>query len=247
MRIKTTLLGRRRSVPDSNPAPSPEPDPENEWSLVGSTSEQIAANSSAGDYATVALPGSVQENDLVLIAVVCDARIDSGFGDAGVRTSGYVEEYQSATSLPGAYLAIKRLGSSPEASVDIYQATGRDQAAVIQVWRGADQTTYLDTAIVSEAASGDTPRHPAITTATDGALLVAVAFLDDDDATVSAVPSGYSNLIEQNTGNVSSSEGATVAMSSKVIETAGVQVEAETSLSAGDSWDGIHVALRLGN
>ena len=183
---------------------------------------------------------SLLENDVLVISQSADSSLTS----LGLeRDQGYTIHYATGTS-PGRLLATKRMGATPDANAT-FAPGAADHTYAIQVWRGVDTSTLLDVALPAEA-TGDSanPNSPSATTATNGALVISVAHLDDDDALVSVTPSGYTNMISDNTGQASSTVGATVAMASKIIASAGAENPGEWTMDSSDAWAANTLALR---
>jgi len=207
------------------------------WTLVGSTSGVVPKT---GDTTqNFALPGTPLEDDIVIIALSCDSSLET----YGV-TSGqsYTDIFRATTNVPGYNLAYKVMGVTPDSTVNMQRAVDVT-AYAIQVWRGVDTSNVLDVTTPAVATgTSDSPDSPSITTVTDGALIFSFAFLDDDDATVSVTPTGYSNMVEGNTalGGVS---GATVAFASKELASFGADDPSAWTLS-NDQWVAATIALR---
>lgn len=193
---------------------------------------------------TPSLPSGLAQGDVVIVAIACDNAINSLAG--GIQTSmGYTYIHEPTVNNPGYQLAYKVMGATPDTTVTMEQEVGRRQAYVIQAWRGVDVTEGpLDVATPSVATgtTGD-PDSPSITPVTSGALVFTVGFQDDDDSTVTTVPSGYSNSASSNTGQSSTTVGATVVIASKSW-TSGAENPAAWALSGSDEWVGSTIALR---
>lgn len=208
--------------------------------FVGSESGPIA---SGGGTVDLDLPAGLVENDIVLIAIACDNALNSDGVDSG---AGYTAIYNSSANDPGHNVAYKRMGSTPDTTVTVNRNATAACAYVVQAFRGVDATTALDATPTSTDGSSDSTDadHPSITTVTDGAMVVAIAVHDDDDATAT-YPSGYTNGdYGISGGEFSGNLGAAVAMSSKIVASHGAEDPAATVFSASDSWWAYTVALR---
>ncbi len=73
------------------------------------------------------------------------------------------------------------MGATPDTVIGFNQADTEDTCGVIQVWRGQDLTTPEDTTPTIASSGNGMPDSPSITTVTDGALVFAIGFLDDDN------------------------------------------------------------------
>jgi hypothetical protein len=195
-----------------------------------------------GTTQNLTLPGTPLENDIVVVAFGNDNFV----AGVTINTSDYVAIHSigGGSGTPGRWIAYKRMGSTPDTVVNV-DSEGADSAVVIQVWRGVDTTTALDATPTNTTGTSASADPPSITTVTNGALVFAVAIFDDDDAAATATaPSGYTNLIAGDTGNASTSVGATVMMASKTVATAGAEDPAAFGGTADDQWAAITFALR---
>lgn len=187
------------------------------------------------------LPGTPQQGDIVLLARACERQIDAATAD--VLTAGYTHLFATASSFPGAALHYKIMGVSPDSQVEIEQQFERIQAGLIQIWRGVDSGTPIDATLQSASGSG-TPDPPSYTSVTDGALVIAAGFLDNDDSAGSvAAPSGFGDLLAADTGQASTAVGATVMIASLEQETAGA-IDPGAFGVLFDGWHAVTFALR---
>ena len=206
------------------------------WTKVAETTF-VRAKSAGG---TVTLPGTPLEDDIVIVGIGHDVFRPP------ITTSGYTNLYNrgSATNL-GVDLGYKVMGGTPDSTVVFTNPddTGRATAGVIQIWRGVDLSTPIDdpTATSATGTTG-TPNPPSYTTITAGALRMAFGVLDDDDVAASvSAPSGYTNLLAEETGTAPS--GATVMLASK--EAGAPGAEDPAAFAGGyDAWSAVHFALR---
>ena len=167
-------------------------------------------------------------------------------GEGGVATPGYVRLLQGEAGTPnfdGAQAAYKILTVTPDANVEIARS-GNTQAVVIQIWRGADPHYVLDAPPLRTSGTSGLPDPGGITTATNGALVVAVGFLKGaDDSANTTAPSGYSNLVVNGYGAASAT--ATVMLASKEVATAGAEDPGAFGGAASTTWYGLTFAFRL--
>jgi len=203
--------------------------------LKGSTS-QITTGSTTED---ITLPGTPATNDIIIVALALDSAAGSGW----VNTSGYASLHIVA-GLPEYEVYWKRMGATPDTVVNVTAGSAsRKMATVVQTWSGVDTTTAIDaTATTASGASGD-PDPPAYTNVTANAMRIIVGGLDDDSTNDYAAPSGYSNLIEEDT-EASANQGATVMMASKLETGTTSDDPAVFSGSGDDEWVATHFALR---
>lgn len=209
------------------------------WSQVGTAVTGYVGTGTGTESKN--LPSGLQQNDIVIFAGASDSSMNSD----GVATGqGWSDIYRDTNTSPGFQVCYKVMGETPDSTVTLNQNGTSRQAFVIQAWRGVDTSNVLDVAAVTLATdtSGD-PDSPEITPATVGALIFAVGGVDDDDGTVSTWPSGYSNGVESNTGQSSTSAGATIALCSKQWSS-GADNPAAFAISSDDAWRAGTFALR---
>lgn len=209
--------------------------------VVATTTAVVEPGGGSDD---VTIPGTPLENDIVEVVVAAD----TGVVEEDILTSGYTTIAEnSGTNIPSLVVAYKRMGSSPDSTVEIAQGGGSlDYAVTVRLLRGIDTTTALDVTPTEDIGSGSFPDAPSITTSTDGAMVTAYGLLDDDDVASSVtVPSGYSNLLTADTGNGNTNaSGATIMIADKVVSSAGPEDPPIFGGGGADQWTGVTVAWR---
>ena len=210
--------------------------------LVGQVVDTIAAGAGTED---ITLPSGLAENDIVVVLLASDDALDNAGGDGGITTSGYtVIQSSGAGVAPGYILAYKRMTATPDTTITVDQLAGTVIAACVQVWRTVDATTAEDAASPTPATgTSASPDSPSITTVTNNARVIAVLLMDDDDAWASP-PQGYRDPISMNTGQASTTVGATVAMASFMQPSAGATDPGAFATSGNDAWVANTFALR---
>lgn len=216
--------------------------------FVSQATGTIATGSS---NTNVSLPGSLQEDDLVIVGTVNDGSVGNSDGAGGVNsTAGYTLIVASGASNPGCELQRKFMGATPDTTVNIHESSVRPQAYIIQAFRGVDSTTPLDVVVTSASGSTGMPDCGSITPTNDDTLILAVGFLDDDGVSTSVgAPSGYSNLVTEMTSTIEVSSGshASAMMCSKTLASAAAEnpgIFTDSSGLGDDQWHGYTVALR---
>ena len=209
------------------------------WSKIDEGSGFIPVGSSS---TTVTFNVALAQNDIV-IAVFGD---DDGLGVADFLSSGWSTLHSNAGVDPGRLVMYKRMGATPDTSFSFDQDGQVRTAYVWQVWRGADTTTAIDATATTATGASGLPDAPSYTPVTNGALVFAVGIQDDDDASAGlAAPTGYTNLLSSDTGQGSTTVGATVMIASKELATAAAENPAAfTGGSGNDAWAAITFALR---
>jgi hypothetical protein len=188
----------------------------------------------------ISLPASIAEDDLIVAGVAVNANTVPS-----TSTSGYTTVSSDATGNPAYLVTRKFMGATPDSTITINWDTS---PTVIEAWRGVDLTTPMDaTATTANGASGD-PDCASITTVTDGAVVLAFGFLDDDRVTSGGwtPPTGYTNTSSKTTNEPSGSNfiHCSAVVSSKEVSTAGAEDPAAYSSAGDDEWRAVTVALR---
>jgi hypothetical protein len=111
----------------------------------------------------------------------------------------------------------------------------------MQAWRGLDPA-LVPVATAQATATSANPNSGNATVLIPGSLVFSIFGLDDDDATVSVVPTGFTASASANTAQSSTSVGATVAMASRDNVQGGADPSAWTTSSA-DAWRAITVTF----
>lgn len=172
----------------------------------------FVGSSGATGSATLTLPAGIQQNDLIILIQGRDnaAPVDPA-GWTNLVTAAY-----SATTVgySACYLVA---GATPPTTVTV-STTNTNDAAIAIVYRGVDPLAPID--VVSASAVGIAmPDAPSITPNFNGARVVAIGFIDDDNY-VPTSPSGFGNLAYQSGTTL----GFTV-MSADVLAFKGVTVD----------------------
>lgn len=187
------------------------------WEKVGDTTFSLAA----GTTDTRALPGAVQEGDIVLVFASNDGT-SLPTGGSYVSTAGYTNIVSSTAASQAHQIARKVIGAG-ETTISLTTAgvsTFRSGFA-IQVWRGVDPANVMDGVLDSAAVSisANNPfTAPAHDVVQNGALEFVVSFVNEIDPgdALSWEPNGpppgapvdYSNLSLLDAGSSGSSNAA---------------------------------------
>lgn len=218
----------------------------------GTTGSDVSTNATY----SVPLTGLTGGSDSAPIAgdlvIVTSGWVSTTNGDPGVTTAGYTETvdlYGNDTRDANLSVAYKFMGGTPDTSVTVTNGTGtaqRGAVAVIQVFRGVDQTTPLDVATTSLAATNSSRPNPvSITPVTPGAWIV-VGGLGTGDGSMTAmtVAPGMSNAISVISDG--SSLSALAGMANAVWTSGAYNPELWTGgeTTTSDSWAAATLALR---
>jgi len=205
-------------------------------SFVGSSTGTVTGGSTTTD---ISLPSGVQEGDVIILATSADlSYVTTGNVfpiDYSVDEDWFPVLQATSGDDPTLHVAALLVGASVPANVRIRGAATNDAVVVMQAFRGVDKRIFdADTPAMKD--NNSTPSSfNSITTNTNGAWVVAIAALDDDDTTVNSYPSGYSNTAEVNTGNASTTAGQSIAMCSKNVTTAGTESPASLTWNSSDN------------
>lgn len=140
---------------------------------------------------------SPSAGDIVIVAVGFKNSTDR---DIKADLAGYTEVADLfAGGVNNAHMAVfYKVLSSAETSVDI-DLDGHDEGwAVVHVWRGVNQTTPLDAITSTNTGIPGVPNCPAITTITDGAVVIAIGGavygLSPSNGVALTTPTGMTNF-----------------------------------------------------
>ena len=190
-------------------------------SYVGGSIDYVA--NGVGTDLSPALP-THQADDFAVVMIYSDDAASGTSNLADFTTpSGWTEEAdwdRTSARVLGGTLYSRRLTSSSETDPAFAVSNGnnRSRAAWVAVFRGVDTTTALDAAVViGDGANDDTPSNGAITTVTDGAVVICGMALSHLDANAWTPPSGYA-LGPERIGSYSN-----LAMSWREVATAGAE------------------------
>jgi len=155
----------------------------------------IAGAVADGGDVTLTLSGlGLAQNDVVIVF--------GGFSrttaDPGVSSGGWTENFEFDGADQDNSLSWKAMSGSPDTSVVcLGSANATDAAAYVALaFRGVNTTTPFDaTSVTGEGAAGAIPNPPSITTATAGAMIIAMGAVrfSPPDTTVTE-PSGYAAM-----------------------------------------------------
>lgn len=164
-----------------------------------------SATGNSADYSVdvTALTGGIGSaaaaGDLVLVVTGAASLSDL---DVGVTTAGYTELldlYSNNSRDANVAVAWKIMGGSPDTSVAVKGSgdAAYGAATVVQVWRGAHQTTPIDVTSQTSTGSGSsTVDSPSITPVTSGAVVITCGSCASSTSQSSAsAPSGYGNSL----------------------------------------------------
>ena len=208
------------------------------WSKVGEAAAAWA--STDGDPFGISLPGTPTQGDLVVVQFCQDnMSLTNSGATTAINTSGYTNIGVSFSAhLPDWQVAYKILGASPDGSVSMI-GTGHsllNHCAIVQVWRSTVAASIQLDAVSASAATGTSgmPDPPAATVSANS-LVFAAGFLDDDNAASgSSAPSGYSNFVPVEAG--SNAEDSCSAFLASKIGSAGSENPGAFSGSGSDNW-----------
>lgn len=182
------------------------------WSEVGESATVITAGS--GDQ-SVTLPGTVLAGHLVEVLVVSDVVCDDI-----ITTSDYTVTDNGTGTSPGWAYGWKVMGETPDSTVAITRNATIPRVCLVKVTAGVDTEDPVDIALATVSSGGESAdsNSPNMVGVAANARITIWGALDDDDTTVSAWPEDYTDRLEGNTGQSSTTQGATAAMAARVTE-----------------------------
>jgi hypothetical protein len=207
------------------------------WTLVGETTFNIQDN---GVNQNVSLPGTPAEDDIVIYAHCSDGAVSPG-----VQTAGYTDILTDhAATNPGRESGYKIMGATPDANITFNQTAGGEYTAgVLQIWRDVDTSTPIDNTPTTANSGSGMPDPPSFTTLTNGALVIAIGLLDDDNVAASVTaPAGYGDLLAND--NTANGDNATSMIASFEKAVAGAEDPAAFGGDGTDDWYAVTFALR---
>lgn len=153
-----------------------------EVTVVGS----VPTTSWSSTSKTITLPGGVLEGDVVLVFYGHPA----ASATLTINTPGYTNIFQNSTNTAFGVWE-KTMGATPDTEVSLEISTFfGNTAAMVLVLRNVDASQTTDTAS-QYAANFDVGDPPAITTVTDGALVLAIVGVEETISTPFTLLSGY--------------------------------------------------------
>lgn len=185
--------------------------------------------------------GTLQQNDVVVVAGWAPERAGS---EATTTSTGWTAQ---AAKISNTNIAsqcwLKRMSASPDTTF-VFRGTGNASdgtTLLVYAMRGVDTTTANDATTTTVTTGNSTDPNPAaITTVTAGALVIAFAGSQNNDAAI-VVPSGYSSLV---TGVAVDTLPITAAGAHKFVSPAGAEDPGVFGSWITGRWTSYTVALR---
>lgn len=194
----------------------------------------------------------LQDNDVMWLVVV-QSDGEDGSWDA---LTGWIEQVVDAGTGGGPpsdpqcsvfRRVVTDAGSEPATYTPTVN-TGADVGMIgkMVAFRGVDIVTPVDATATTSTGSGDSnPNPPSISTVTNGAVVLAIGFMDDDLATLDGVPTGYSDpgtlgiITSAGGGN-----GCSLGVAWNTIAAFGAEDPATFEFGDADEWGAISLAIR---
>ena len=140
-------------------------------------------------------------------------------------------------------MAYYRFATGTSESVTGLRDPNSGAVYVMMAFRNVNTTTPLNTTSQEATAGSGDPNSPSITTTANGCMIVSVGFLDDDDsASGTTAPSGYTLGPTQDTG-ANNGSGATIMTAYLLQSTAGAVNPGGFSTPGDDAWKAYTIAL----
>lgn len=192
-------------------------------------------NTSSADFGaattgTLTLPASMQEGDLVIVAVGSDLDSATAISVAAPSTGWTTAASGVNNRLHIRAIFYKVMGASPDASINLANFSTASTAVAIAIRNG--EFELISSATTGANAGSGTPNAPSVTTTLNNSMVVAVGFLDDDSIATASItaPTGYSNLVSQEAVALT---GFTTMLATKIVATAGAEDPAAFTVTGG--------------
>jgi hypothetical protein len=213
--------------------------------FVASTTQ---VNGAAGTSLVTNVPAGVRDGDL-LIAVIGFQNSTTGTWTPPAGWTSVIEN-QLASSSGVADTAPRvsvflRVADNEPASYTWTASTSDGLSGFCLAYRGEDLTTPQDaTRTVAIGAALGAPNPASITTVTNGAVVVAIGWADDDTG-FSGLSSGYTSRIASTTqAPIGVGNGATYAICDLTVATAGATDPGAFTTTDPEQWGAITLAIR---
>ena len=187
---------------------------------------------------------SIQSGDLLLLFGATDSGNMSGTDPSGWTelTTNNTSAQPDNDNLPDT-MAYYRFATGTSESVTGLSDPNSGAVYVMMAFRNVNTTTPLNTTSQEATAGSGDPNSPSITTTANGCMIVSVGFLDDDDsASGTTAPSGYTLGPTQDTG-ANNGSGATIMTAYLLQSTAGAENPGGFSTPGDDAWKAYTIAL----
>ena len=196
------------------------------------------AQSNNGGDPTITFGTAPAEDDYVVL--IGGHGADASVGSFGPITSGYTAiATVTQTTSPnehGVGCWYKKMGATPDTTVQ-GEGGGDNGDGVIYfayVLRGADLTTFLDTAAITNQDNNDAYDPASITTVTDGAWVIAICAAHRGAGEPSSAPTGYSNFLGAEQADT---DGFDLGAATKEVASAGAEDPGAFTGFSGSSED----------
>jgi hypothetical protein len=189
----------------------------------------ISANFGINTTGVIDIPGTAQQDDIVIVAVGSD-------GSLPVTPAGWTQLLSVSTSgTENVMVAYKVMGFSPDTSVSLSGLSTASVGMVTVVRKGNVDRLKLAS---SSGASG-MPSAPQVTVDTSTSIILALGFLDDDNVSTGlSAPSGYTLLAAQQASVV----GQTVMAAYRVVDS-GTHTPGAFVGTGTDEWVGMSIVI----
>lgn len=205
--------------------------------IAGFTTPSLVGTASASGSSTLSLTSitGLQEGDLVLLWATEDTANSQNFYVTDSWTTANVAKFSNSITHLAAY---KVMGSTVDTSVSIYEETGAGNqesgtlltvdALTATAWRGVDYESISSVGTGLGTTLGDA-NTPSVSVTNDGSVVLVLAAIDDDSATISSPPTGYTTAVQN--GRL----GGSNAQMYKTGVSAGTEDPSSLSWSSGDA------------
>lgn len=201
--------------------------------FVGSATA-AANNNNASNSINVSGIG-LQQNDVVVVVSTSDTA-------TALDHSGYTSLFVNTGANPTIRVSYKVQTATPDTSITITATGPNGIATVAMAFRGVDTSTPIDQTTTSANGASGQPNAPSITTVTDGAMVIAIGALDDDQITTCTISGAYSTPVFRAAAGAFTAASAMMSYALKA--SAGAEDPPVFSTDGDDEWRAVTVALR---
>lgn len=223
--------------------------------LVGYVTSTVQSLSYSVDVTTLTggISSSIAPGDLIVVATGFSSVGDGNPGVSSPTMTEVADLYANDTIDTNLSVSWMIAGSTPPTSITMSGTLGSSygNCAVISVWRGVDTSTPLDvTVTTATGTSSANANPPAITPATNGATILAIAMCGVSSPTYFTGPTGFTTVA--NAASTGSTSSSTIGVAYLSGQSASVSVDPDTMThffygGSTASWASVTMALRPGS
>lgn len=220
--------------------------------VLGSTTFAIDAGS---EIESLALP-QARRNDIILAVLACDFNLPAQFGPGTGGSQGggiaslnwQVVDADNAFDFPGTQVGYLAVPSDNDGIIQVRQRLNRKTCVAMVTLRGPDPDSPIRATAVDDLLIGAGDPDPPSASVIENDLVVAIGLVDESDlASAANAPTGYTNLVAVDTGQGSTTDGATIMIATKAIGADGTEDPGVFSCGSTEFWRGVTIVFQPGD